>query len=181
MKKIFKLLIIIPCLFLLSSCYMFTYFDFVDFVQKNGNGYEGHLIIHEENSLNKEAEYVAFYDQYYDEGGIYVNGRSNDLYYYTQLVFNDDTTARSFLRFEVGYSSTTKVYDILGIVEHSNCKKGYVKIDEAFYSLYDKTKESYMNAYNNLCLSTIVDILDVIETVINPELGKTMKDWGFSY
>ena len=74
-----------------------------------------------------------------------------------------------------------KVYDILGIVEHSNCKKGYVKIDEAFYNLYDKTKESYMNTYNNLCLSTIIDILDVIETVINPELGKTMKDWGFSY
>jgi hypothetical protein len=181
MKKLVKFLLLIICLCSLTSCYYWTYLDFNEFIKKQGNGYEGTVIVHEENTFFSDATYTIFYDQYHHESGIYVEGRKNELYYYTQLVFNDSLDARSFLRFEIGYTSDSKVYDILGILEHSNYKKGYAKIDEAFYNLYDKTKQSLMSEYNSFCLTTIVETLDVLETKVNPLFNKTMKDWGFNY
>lgn len=180
MRKMMKILLIVPCVLLLSACYPFTYLSFIDFIKETADSYAGHLLVHSEKTSTKEAEYVIFYDEYHDEAGMYAEGRINDLYYYTQLVFNDQNQPRSYVRFEVGYSEESVTCDILGILEHNNYKRGSAKVEHAYFHMYDESKSQYLLSYTTLCINTIVDTLIVLETIVNPAMNVTMKDWGFN-
>ena len=179
MKKLTKIICLILPLFLLTSCYVFSRFDLIEFVKETVKAAGGSILLESYKSKEMDNDFYLFYNEYYEEVGTYTIGRYDNLYYYTQLVF-DETEAMSFIRYDVGYTIDTKVYESLSTLYHNKITDRTLDLEYGWKHFYDETKKNQEPIYEQVLYNSTGSILRVFEATVCPRMNKTMKDFGFS-
>ena len=180
MKRIIKYITLILTIFLMTSCYPFSYLDLADYIKKQGNGYEATVkFANYSDQYGMIEEYYAFYDQTYDECGLYSFGAIDYLSYYIQIVFNDGTEAMSYIRFDLDRADT-KEYEFLGTLDHKNMTPTKLDLETGWENVYGNGTTSLLNEYRTFLLNSIARLIRAFEKEICPKINKTLKDFGFS-